>query len=160
MSTAETKKINNVTFGANVRVMDFVNLYNCSIGDGTLIGPFVEVQEDVKIGARCKIESHSFVCAGTVIGDEVFVGHHVTFTNDRTPAATNPDGSPKTESDWKLEPVVVESRASIGSGAILLPGVKIGAGALVGGGSVVTKDVDGGTVVAGNPARVLRGANE
>lgn len=157
MTPSQTQRINNVTFGTNVRVMEFVNLYNCQVGDETLIGPFVEVQEDVRIGARCKIESHSFVCAGTQIGDEVFVGHHVSFTNDRTPAATNPDGSPKTATDWDLEPVIVESRASIGSGAVLLPGVRIGEGALVGAGSVVTKDVAPGAVVAGNPARDMRG---
>lgn len=156
MTPSQNQKINNVTFGENVRVMDFVNLYGCSIGDDTLIGPFVEVQDDVRIGARCKIESHSFVCTGTVIEDEVFVGHSVMFTNDRDPAATNPDGSTKTAQDWKLEPCIVEHRASIGSGAVLLPGVRIGAGALVGAGAVVTKDVPPQTVVAGNPAKEIR----
>ncbi|MDQ3878558.1 MAG: N-acetyltransferase [Actinomycetota bacterium] len=136
--------------------MDFVNLYGCTIGDDTLIGPFVEIQDDVRIGARCKIESHSFVCTGTIIEDEVFVGHSVMFTNDRDPASTNPDGSLKRGDDWKLEACVVERRAAIGSGAVLLPGVRIGTGALVGAGAVVTKDVPADTVVAGNPAKEMR----
>ena len=137
--------------------MDFVNLYDCSIGDETLIGPFVEIQNDVTVGSRCKIESHSFVCEGTVIEDEVFVGHHVTFTNDRFPAATTETGEVKSAGDWKLEPCTVEARASIGSGAVLLPGVRIGKGARIGAGAVVTKDVPPGAVVVGNPARQLAG---
>jgi dTDP-4-amino-4,6-dideoxygalactose transaminase/acetyltransferase-like isoleucine patch superfamily enzyme len=155
MTESPTQRIRDVELGRDVRIMDFVNLYGCSIGDQTLIGTFVEVQEGVRIGARCKIESHSFVCAGTTIADEVFVGHHVSFTNDRRPAATTEAGEPKGPGDWVLEPAVVESRASIGSGAVILPGVTIGAGAMVGAGSVVTRDVGPGTTVAGNPARPL-----
>lgn len=156
MIGTELQHIKNVTLGSNVRIMDFVNIYNCAIGDETLVGPFVEIQEDVRIGSRCKIESHSFICAGTIIGDEVFIGHHVTFTNDRLPAATTEDGGVKRAEDWKIEPVVVDRRASIGSGAVLLPGIHIGEGALVGGGAVVTRSVAPGAVVAGNPARELR----
>ncbi|MEX2458398.1 MAG: acyltransferase [Actinomycetota bacterium] len=154
MTDSPTKRIrDDVVLGEGARIMDFVNLYGCTIGDETLVGPFVEIQEDVRVGRRCKIESHSFVCSGTTIEDEVFVGHHVTFTNDRRPAATNEAGEPKGPGDWTLEPSTVERRASIGSGAIILPGVRIGAGALVGAGAVVTRDVAPGSVVAGNPAR-------
>lgn len=153
-----TRKIRDVEFGNNVRVMDFVNLYGCKIGDDTLVGPFVEIQENVTIGSRCKIESHTFVCAGTVIGDGVFVGHHVTFTNDRYPASTTSDGEIKGSDDWELSPCIIEEGASIGSGAVLLPGVRVGERALVGAGAVVTKDVESGAVVAGNPARVMPGS--
>lgn len=137
--------------------MDFVNIYRCSIGDETTIGPFVEIQEDVRIGRRCKIQSHSFICAATVIEDGVFVGHNVMFTNDRRPAANTDGGELKGPDEWKLEPVVVEERAAIGSGAVILPGVRIGAGALVGAGAVVTRDVPPASVVVGNPARPLNG---
>jgi acetyltransferase-like isoleucine patch superfamily enzyme len=119
-----------------------------------VIGPFVEIQDDVVVGARCKVQSHAFICSGVEIGDEVFVGHGVVFVNDKTPRATNADGEPQSPSEWTLLPVVVESRASIGSGAIVLGGVRIGAGALVGAGAVVTRDVAPGAVVAGVPARV------
>ena len=145
--------------GTDVRIMDFVNLYGCSIGDETFVGPFVEIQSDVVIGARCKIQSHSFVCSGTVIEDEVFVGHGVMFTNDRRPMARTESGAVMTDDDWTLEGVIVRRRAAIGSGAILLPALEIGASALIGAGAVVTKDVPPGAVVMGNPAReALRSA--
>ncbi|MEQ8842799.1 MAG: DapH/DapD/GlmU-related protein [Acidimicrobiales bacterium] len=143
----------DVVVGEGVVINDFVNLYGCTIGDGSMIGPFVEVQRDVVIGVRCKISSHTFVCSGVTIEDEVFVGHGVMFTNDRRPRATNPDGSPQTTDDWTLELTHVERGASIGSGATILPGVRIGAGALVAAGAVVTRDVDAGATVAGVPAR-------
>jgi UDP-2-acetamido-3-amino-2,3-dideoxy-glucuronate N-acetyltransferase len=153
---APYRLIRDVEFGTGVRVFSFVNLYRCSIGDETVVGPFVEIQSDVVIGKRCKIQSHSFICSGVEIHDEVFIGHGVAFVNDKHPRATNVDGSPQTPQDWTLLPVVVESRASIGSGALVLGGVRIGEGALVGAGAVVTRDVPPGAVVAGVPAR-LRG---
>ncbi len=146
----------DVKLGKNVKIFAFVNLYGCTIGDETLIGTFVEIQKGVKVGARCKIQSHTFICEGVTIEDEVFVGHNVNFLNDRWPTAVNADGSAKQPSDWKLEPIVVKRRAAIGSGAVILPGVTIGAKAIVGAGAVVTKDVPDGVIVAGNPARVLR----
>jgi len=133
----------------------FVNLYGCSIGDDCRIGSFVEVQKNVVIGARCKIQSHTFVCEGVTIEDEVFIGHGVMFINDRDPRATQ-DGVPQTEADWVLEPTTICRRASIGSGAVILGGVTVGAGALVGAGAVVTRDVPPGAVVTGNPARYMR----
>jgi len=133
----------------------FVNLYGCSIGDDCRIGSFVEVQKNVVIGARCKIQSHTFVCEGVTIEDEVFIGHGVMFINDRDPRATQ-DGVPQTEADWVLEPTTICRGASIGSGAVILGGVTVGAGALVGAGAVVTRDVPPGAVVAGNPARYMR----
>lgn len=136
--------------------MDFVNLYECSIGDDCFVGPFVEIQAGVEIGNKCKIQSHSFICTGTVIEDEVFVGHGVMFTNDHHPSSTNASGELQTDDDWTLEGVTVRRRAGIGSGAIILPGIEIGAGALVGAGAVVTKDVPEGAVVAGNPARTMK----
>jgi UDP-2-acetamido-3-amino-2,3-dideoxy-glucuronate N-acetyltransferase len=148
----------DVTFGANVVVYSFANLYGCSIGDDTRIGTFVEIQRGAVIGARCKIQSHTFVCEGVEIGDEVFVGHGVVFVNDKRPVATGADGALATANDWVLLPVVVEHHASIGSGALILGGVRIGAGALVGAGAVVTKDVPPGVTVAGNPARLLSDA--
>jgi acetyltransferase-like isoleucine patch superfamily enzyme len=138
-----------------VTIHCFVNLYGCSVGDDTRIGSFVEVQKNASIGARCKIQSHTFVCEGVAIEDEVFVGHGVVFINDRDPRATS-DGSPQTGADWVLEPTRVCRGASIGSGAVILGGVVIGAGALVGAGAVVTRDVPPGDVVAGNPARYMR----
>ena len=137
-----------------MRIFSFVNLYGCRIGDESVIGPFVEIQAGVTIGRRCKVQSHTFVCSGVEIGDEVFVGHGVMFVNDKRPRATTEDGSFQTEDDWELLPVVVERRASIGSGALVLGGVRIGEGALVGAGAVVTRDVPAGAVVAGVPARV------
>jgi UDP-2-acetamido-3-amino-2,3-dideoxy-glucuronate N-acetyltransferase len=133
----------------------FVNLYGCTIGDDTRLGSFVEVQKNATIGARCKVQSHTFVCEGVTIEDEVFVGHGVMFINDRDPRATAA-GELQTEADWVLEPTRVCQGASIGSGAVILGGVTVGAGALVGAGAVVTRDVPPGAVVAGNPARYLR----
>jgi UDP-2-acetamido-3-amino-2,3-dideoxy-glucuronate N-acetyltransferase len=144
-----------VTLGAGVVVQSFSNLYGCTIGDETRIGPYVEIQRGVVVGSRCKIQSHTFVCDGVTIEDEVFVGHGVVFVNDKRPAATNARGELQTEADWSLERTVVERRASIGSGAIVLGGVRIGTGALVGAGAVVAHDVEPGAVVAGVPARVL-----
>ncbi len=146
----------DVKLGKNVRLYAFVNLYGCAIGDDTSIGTFVEIQQGVRIGARCKIQSHTFICEGVTIEDEVFVGHNVNFLNDRWPAAVNDDGSRKSAGDWRLEPTLVKRRAAIGTGAIVLPGVTVGEGAVVGAGAVVTKDVPPGAVIAGNPAQLLR----
>jgi acetyltransferase-like isoleucine patch superfamily enzyme len=146
----------DVKLGQNVTLYDFVNLYGCEIGDGTRIGTFVEIQKGVLVGRNCKISSHSFICEGVTIEDEVFVGHHVIFINDRYPRATAPDGHLQTEADWHVVPTSVKRGASIGSGAVILCGVTIGEGATVGAGSVVTHDVAPGTVVVGNPARILR----
>lgn len=145
----------NLGQGAVVHQPDLVNLYDCSIGDGTRIGAFVEVQKNVAIGRNCKISSHSFICEGVTIEDGVFIGHGVMFTNDIYPKATNADGSLQGSSDWTLVPTVVRSNASIGSNATILPGLTIGEGALVGAGAVVTCDVPPGAVVAGVPARIL-----
>jgi UDP-2-acetamido-3-amino-2,3-dideoxy-glucuronate N-acetyltransferase len=142
-----------VEFGDRVVVHGFTNLYGCSIGDHTRIGTFVEIQSGVTVGARCKIQSHAFVCEGVTIEDEVFVGHGVLFVNDKHPAATTAAGKLKSAADWQLLPIRVEKGASIGSGAIVLGGVTIGAGALVGAGAVVTRDVAPGEIVAGVPAR-------
>jgi UDP-2-acetamido-3-amino-2,3-dideoxy-glucuronate N-acetyltransferase len=153
---APYRLIDDVEFGTGVTVGPFTNLYGCRIGDGTRIGPFVEIQRDVLIGARCKIQSHTFICTGVELDDEVFVGHGTMFINDKRPAATTEDGAIKSDSDWELAQTVVERRASIGSGAVILGGVRIGTGALVGAGAVVTADIAAGDVVAGVPARVLR----
>jgi acetyltransferase-like isoleucine patch superfamily enzyme len=155
VNDAPYRLIADVEFGDGVVVQAFTNLYGCRIGDETRVGTFVEVQRGAVIGARCKIQSHTFVCDGVEIGDEVFVGHGVVFINDKTPRATNDDGELQTEADWELVPTVVERRASIGSGAIVLGGVRIGEGALVGAGAVVLRDVAPGEVVVGNPARML-----
>jgi UDP-2-acetamido-3-amino-2,3-dideoxy-glucuronate N-acetyltransferase len=152
---APHRLISEVEFGENVFVHSFTNLYGCRIGDDTRIGPFVEIQRGAVIGSRCKIQSHAFVCDGIRIEDEVFVGHGVMFVNDKVPRATDDAGEPQTTADWQLLETVVERRASIGSGAIILGGVRIGEGALVGAGAVVTKDVAAGATVAGVPARVL-----
>jgi UDP-2-acetamido-3-amino-2,3-dideoxy-glucuronate N-acetyltransferase len=149
----------DVKLGRNVRLYAFVNLYGCEVGDETSIGTFVEIQKGVRIGARCKIQSHTFICEGVTIEDEVFIGHGVMFTNDRYPRATNPDGTIQTDDDWKLELTRVKRRASIGSNATILCGVTIGEGAVVGAGAVVTHDVPDYAVVAGVPARV-RGSVE
>lgn len=146
----------DVRLGRDVKLSRFINLYGCEIGDETKIGAFVEVQKKAKIGKRCKISSHTFVCEGVTIEDNVFVGHGVTFINDTYPRAANPDGSLQTEADWKVETTLVKKGASIGSGSTVLCNVTIGENAIVGGGSVVTKDVPPHTIVAGNPARVLR----
>jgi acetyltransferase-like isoleucine patch superfamily enzyme len=146
----------DVILGKDVKIHNFVNLYGCEIGDETMIGTFVEVQKNARIGKRCKIQSHTFICEGVTIEDEVMVAHGVMFINDRDPAAVNPDGSTKTDADWHCEPTVVKKGAAIGSNATILCGVTIGEGALVGAGAVVTKDVPADTVVVGNPARVVR----
>jgi acetyltransferase-like isoleucine patch superfamily enzyme len=152
---APYRLIADVEFGENVVVHAFTNLYGCQIGNETRIGPFVEVQRGASIGARCKIQSHSFVCDGVVIEDEVFVGHGVVFINDKFPRATTEEGALQTEEDWSLLPTVIERRAAIGSGAVILGGVRIGEGALVGAGAVVTRNVAPSGVVAGSPARAL-----
>ena len=152
---APYRLIADVEFGQDVVVHPFTNLYGCRIGDETRIGPYVEIQRGASIGARCKIQSHSFVCDGVQIEDEVFVGHGVMFINDNAPRATTSSGELQGVGDWQLESTVVERRASIGSGAVVLGGVRIGAGALVGAGAVVTRDVSPGETVAGVPARVL-----
>jgi UDP-2-acetamido-3-amino-2,3-dideoxy-glucuronate N-acetyltransferase len=148
---------NNVTLGEGVKIFhpSLVNLYGCSIGDDTKIGTFVEVQKGAVIGARCKISSHSFICEGVLIEDEVFIGHGVMFTNDRYPRATAADGSLQTEADWEVETTRVRRRASIGSNVTIVSGVTIGEGAIVGAGAVVTKDVADFAIVAGVPARVI-----
>jgi acetyltransferase-like isoleucine patch superfamily enzyme len=146
----------DVKLGRNVRIHGFVNLYGCEIGEETRIGTFVEIQKGARIGARCKISSHTFICEGVTIEAGVFVGHGVTFINDRHPSAINSDGKLKTESDWHCQKTLVKSGAAIGSGTTLLGGITIGENALVGAGSVVTKDVPPNTIVAGNPARILK----
>ncbi len=153
---APYRLIKDVEFGEGVVVHPFTSLYGCRIGDETRVGPFVEIQRGAVIGARCKIQSHSFICTGVEIGDEVFVGHGVMFINDRRPAATTEEGRLLTEEDWTLEPTIVEDRAAIGSGATILCGVHIGAGALVGAGAAVTRDVDPHDTVAGVPARPIQ----
>ena len=146
----------DVKLGQNVKIYAFVNLYGCEIGDESRIGTFVEIQKGARIGCRVKVSSHSFICEGVTIEDEVFIGHGVMFINDKYPRSTNADGSPQTEADWMLVKTVIGRRASIGSNATILCGVNVGEGAIVGAGSVVTKDVPPYTIVAGNPAKVLR----
>lgn len=154
---APYRLIHDVSFGKDVVVQPFTNLYGCAIGDGTRIGTFVEIQKGATIGSMCKVQSHTFVCEGVSIGDGVFVGHGVVFVNDKYPRATNDAGQLQTEADWQVSRIVVEDGASIGSGAVILGGVRVGAGAMIGAGAVVTKDVPGGATVAGNPARPLHG---
>jgi acetyltransferase-like isoleucine patch superfamily enzyme len=146
----------DVILGENVVLANFINLYGCSIDSGTKIGAFVEVQKRARIGKNCKISSHTFVCEGVTIEDNVFIGHGVVFINDSYPRATTPGGTLQSEKDWRVEPTLVKKGASIGSGATILANVTIGENALVGAGSVVTRDVPAGAVVAGNPAKVLR----
>lgn len=150
----ERNVIQNVRMGRNVRWFNFVHLYGCTIGDDTKIGTFVEIQRGAVIGCRCKISSHTFICEGVHIGDDVFIGHGVMFINDRRPAATTPSGRPITD-EWKLEETWIEDRVSIGSNATILCGVRIGKHALIGAGAVVTSDVPPGAIVAGVPARPL-----
>ena len=146
----------DVKLGRNVRIYGFTNLYGCEIGDDVKIGTFVEIQKGVRVGNRCKISSHSFLCEGVVLEDDVFIGHSVTFTNDLYPRATNGNGQLQNEADWTCLPTRIKRGASIGSGATLLCGITIGENALVGAGSVVTRDVPPDTIVAGNPARVKK----
>ena len=157
VNEAPYRQIAQVEFGSNVIVHPFTNLYGCTIGDNTRIGPYVEIQEGVVIGADCKIQSHTFICTGVTIEDEVFVGHGVMFINDKYPHATNDAGELQTDEDWKLLPTLIERSASIGSGAVILGGLTIGRDALVAAGAVVTKKVAPDTVVAGNPARSIQG---
>lgn len=151
-------RLNDVVLGKDVKIYSFVNAYGCEIGDETRIGAFVEIQKNVKIGRRCKVSSHSFLCEGVTVEDNVFIGHGVMFTNDKYPRATNPDGTPQSEADWTVLPIVVGRGASIGSNATVLAGVTIGEGAIVGAGAVVTRDVGPNMIVAGVPARLLRPA--
>lgn len=146
----------DVQLGHDVKISEFVNLYGCVVGDNTKIGPFVEIQKGARIGASCKISSHTFICEGVSIGDRVCVGHSVTFINDKYPRATTGNGQLKTDDDWFCQTIQVHQGASIGSGAVLLGGITIGENAIVGAGSVVTKDVPENTIVAGNPAKILR----
>ena len=146
----------DVKLGSNVRLSRFINLYGCEIGDDTKIGAFVEIQKNATVGKRCKVSSHTFVCEGVVIEDNVFIGHGVTFINDSYPRATTAGGQLQTEADWKVERTVIRRGASIGSGATILANTTVGENAIVGAGSVVTKDVPPNSIVAGNPARILR----
>jgi acetyltransferase-like isoleucine patch superfamily enzyme len=150
----------DVKLGRNVRLAKFINLYGCEIGDETKIGTFVEIQKNAVVGRRCKISSHTFICEGVVIEDNVFIGHGVMFINDSYPRATTREGSLQTEADWKVEPTIVKKGASIGSGARILSNTKIGENAIIGAGSVVTKDVPPNAIVAGNPAKLLRYLDE
>lgn len=160
-SAADFRKISDdVKLGLGVKVHDFANLYGCEIGDYSKIGTFVEIQKGARIGKRCKISSHSFVCEGVTIEDDVFLGHNVTFINDRYPRAVNREGKPQAESDWTCVATLVKRGASIGSSATLLCGVTVGENAIVGAGSVVTRDVPPNTIVAGNPARTIRKLTE
>jgi len=149
-------RLNDVKLGDDVKIYSFVNAYGCEIGDESRVGAFVEIQKGVKIGRRCKVSSHSFLCEGVTVEDRVFIGHGVMFTNDKLPRATNGDGSPQSETDWVVIPTNVREGASIGSNSTILAGVTIGENAIVGAGSVVTRDVEPNTVVAGVPAKYLR----
>jgi len=146
----------DVKLGKDVRVFDFVNMYGCEIGDGSKVGAFVEIQKGVKVGKNVKISTHTFICEGVTIEDDVFVGHNVSFINDKYPRSTNEDGSLQTEADWKVVPTVIKKGASIGTSTTILCGVTVGEGAIVGAGSVVTKDIPPHVIAAGVPARVRR----
>jgi acetyltransferase-like isoleucine patch superfamily enzyme len=152
----EKKNLNNVKLGKGVKIFDFVNLYGCSIDDNSKVGAFVEIQKNVNIGKNCKISSHTFICEGVNIEDNVFIGHNVTFINDKYPRAANTDGSLQTEADWSVVETFIKKGASIGSSATILCGVTIGENAIVGAGSVVTRDVPANTVVAGVPAKLIK----
>jgi acetyltransferase-like isoleucine patch superfamily enzyme len=150
----------DVQLGRGVKLSKFINLYGCTIGDNTKIGAFVEIQKNATVGKNCKISSHTFICEGVTIEDDAFIGHNVAFINDSYPRATAPGGGMKTENDWKVERTLVKKGASIGSGSTILANVVIGENAIVGAGSVVTKDVPANTIVAGNPAKILRSIPE
>jgi acetyltransferase-like isoleucine patch superfamily enzyme len=152
----DRQSLNNVTIGENVRIFNFVNAYGCTIGDNSKVGAFVEIQKGVSIGRSCKISSHTFICEGVRIEDNVFVGHGVMFTNDLFPRATNPDGSMQTDADWKCIETIVKKGASIGSNATILCGITIGENSMIGAGAVVTRDVPANTIVAGNPAKAIK----
>ena len=157
MESSPTKRIApDVKLGKDVKIVDFVNLYGCEIGNNSKIGTFVEIQKGSSIGKNCKISSHTFICEGVIVEDDVFIGHGVTFINDKYPRATNTTGGLQTEEDWVCIPTKIEKGASIGSGSTLLCGITIGQNAIIGAGSVVVKDVPDNTVVAGNPAKILR----
>jgi len=153
---SDKQSLNNVQVGENVKIFDFVNAYGCSIGDDSKVGAFVEIQKNVVIGKHCKISSHSFICEGVHIKDDVFIGHNVSFINDKIPRAVSEDGALQTEEDWNVVETYVEKGASIGTSSTLLCGITVGENAVVGAGSVVTKDVPRNTVVAGNPAKHIR----
>lgn len=161
-SSSENKHsiLTDVELGEDVQIFDFTNLYGCKIGDRTKIGAFVEIQKGVTIGTSCKISTHCFICEGVVIEDEVFIGHNVTFINDLYPRSTNKDGSMKGDDDWTTSTTLIKRKASIGSSATLLGGITVNENAIVGAGSVVTKDVPANTIVAGNPARPIRTIHE
>jgi acetyltransferase-like isoleucine patch superfamily enzyme len=146
----------DVKLGKNVKLSKFINLYGCSVGENTKLGAFVEIQKNASVGKNCKISSHTFICEGVTIEDDVFIGHNVTFINDKYPRATNNNGELQSEADWKVEPTLVKRGASIGSGATIISNVAIGEKAIVGANSLVTKDVPPNSIVAGNPARILR----
>ena len=152
----DKQSLNNVKIGANVRIFNFVNAYGCSIDDNSKVGAFVEIQKGASIGKNCKISSHTFICEGVEIEDNVFIGHNVTFINDKYPRAVNQEGSLQTEEDWKVEKTIIKKGASIGSAVTILGGVTVGENAIIGAGSVVLKDVSANTTVAGNPARLLK----
>jgi acetyltransferase-like isoleucine patch superfamily enzyme len=152
----DKKSINNVTLGNNVKIFDFVNLYGCTIGDDTKVGTFVEIQKNAYVGKNCKISSHTFICEGVHIEDNVFVGHNVTFINDKVPRSVNVDGSMQTESDWKVVETLIKRGASIGSSSTIMCGVTVGENSVVGAGAVVTKDVPANSLVVGVPARVIK----
>ncbi len=149
-------RLSSVKLGKNVKIFSFVNAYGCEIDDGAKIGAFVEIQKNARIGKNCKVSSHSFICEGVILEDNVFVGHGVMFTNDKYPRATNADGSAQTEADWKVIPTLIKKGASIGSGVTIIAGITIGENAIVGAGAVVTKDVPPRMIVAGVPSKILR----
>jgi acetyltransferase-like isoleucine patch superfamily enzyme len=153
---SDRQSLKDVTVGENVKIFNFVNAYGCSIGDNTKVGSFVEIQKGAAIGKNCKISSHSFICEGVHIKDNVFIGHNVTFINDKFPRSTNDDGSVQTDADWICIETIIEEGASVGSGATLLCGITVGKKAIIGAGSVVTKDVPAKAVVAGNPAKIIK----